>query len=103
MGPAGGQYRTLAALQRLFLLMGGCKLVTSAFLNRFNAGLLRFLSSCVQRAFEFPLSPWGIPKLYRRFRDVLVVDSTLVTVADALSGVFPGSRKNTHPAAIVTV
>ncbi|MFH1919572.1 MAG: hypothetical protein ABIP48_06805 [Planctomycetota bacterium] len=100
LGPAGGQYRTLASLQRIFQLMGNCKLVTSAFLKRFNAGLVQFLRLCAERAFARQHLQLGVPKLFRQFRDVLAVDSTLVTVTDALAHLFPGPRHNTCPAAI---
>jgi len=100
LGPAGGRYQTLAALQRVFQLMGGCKLVTSAFLKRFHCGLVRFLRACTERAFAHQQQRIGVPAIFRRFRDVLLVDSTLVAVTDALASLYPGPRKNTCPAAI---
>ena len=100
LGPAGGRYRTLAAMQRVFQLMGSCKLVTSAFLKRFHRGLVRFLRTCTERAFAYQQQRIGVPAIFRQFRDVLLVDSTLVAVTDALASLYPGPRKNSCPAAI---
>ncbi len=100
LGPAGGRYRTLASLQRVFQLMGSCKLVTSAFLKRFHDGLVRFLRVCTERALAQQQQRIGVPAIFRCFRDVLLVDSTLIAVTDALASLYPGPRKNTCPAAI---
>lgn len=100
LAPAAGVVSSLADLQRIFQAMSGFTLAPSAFQKRFCKKLVPFLAACAQRAFAVQLEAIATPEIFRRFREVLAIDSTLVALADVLAVVFPGPRTNTCPAAV---
>jgi len=92
LGPPAGAFSSLASLQRRFEAASAKKLATSSFLDRFSPALVRFLAACLDRAMEVKLRAWATPAVFERFRDVLVQDSTVVTLADTMARFFPGSK-----------
>lgn len=100
LAPAGGVAFTIAGFQALFQLMAGITLARSAFLGRFTQDFARFVKSCAERAMEVHFQAHMPPELFRHFSDVLAIDSSLVSLPDALAKVYPGSRKKTTPAAV---
>lgn len=90
LGPPEGAFASLASLQRRFEAAAAIGLARSSFLDRFSKALVRFLEACLDRAMEHALGRWACPPVLERFRDVLVQDSTVVTVADTLARFFPG-------------
>jgi len=92
LGPPAGAFVSLASLQRRFEAAAAITLARSSFLDRFSKALVRFLEACLDHAMEHSLSRWASPPVFERFRDVLVQDSTAVTVADTLARFFPGVK-----------
>ena len=100
LAPVGGSFCSLANLQRLYQVMAGHRVATSAYLRRFTAGAARFFAACALRALEVQLRLIAPPALFARFTDVLAIDSTLVALIDALATAFPGARTNSAPATV---
>ena len=99
LAPGSGAFASLAALQRRFRVASGFKLATSSFLKRFSPALVTFLDACFRRAVNHAIEPMVRPAIFRRYKDVLAIDSSLITLADSLAAVFPGPRNNNTPAA----
>ncbi len=92
LGPASGASSSLASLQRRFEAPAGIKLAPSSFLGRFSPDLVGFLRRCFERAVTASFQAWATPAIFKHFADVLVQDSTIITLADALARVFPGVK-----------
>lgn len=92
LGPSAGSFASIASLQRRFEAVAKLKLATSSFLDRFSSTLVKFLTACLERAMEAKLQSWATPAVFAQFRDVLVQDSTVVTLADTLARFFPGAK-----------
>lgn len=99
MAPVVGSCSSLADMQRLFQAMAGIVVGRSSFLRRFSKGLARFLTTCIRRAVEFQLHEIARISLFKSFKDVLAVDSTVMALSSFLARAFPGSRTNSCPAA----
>jgi putative transposase len=97
-GFATGRERTLAGLRRSYHRVAD-EIAPSSFYKRFNTSLAAFF----QRAVCYALEHLGLdhgPALqghFASFRDLMLVDSSLIQVHDLLQGVFRGTRK-TAPA-----
>ena len=92
LGPPAGAFASLASLQRRFELAAKLKLATSSFLDRFSQPLVRFLTACLDHAMDAKQRPWATPAVFTQFQNVLVQDSTVVTLADTLARFFPGAK-----------
>lgn len=92
---------SLANLHRAFQLRSGTRLARSAFWDRFTPAfehLVRtLLDAIVGRSRECRPK---LPAAFRAFRDVVVLDATVMKVDDALSGLWRGCRSNSVSAAI---
>lgn len=100
LGFAAGSTRTVAMLRRAFERSTGVTLVPSAFYDRFSPELVAFLKAAVAHALDhFRLAWKGLAASYDAFEDVMITDSTLIKLNDALARLFPGCRTNTSPAA----
>jgi putative transposase len=92
---------SLANLHRAFQLRSGTRLARSAFWDRFTPAfehLVRtVLDGIVGRSRECRPK---LPAAFRAFRDVVVIDATVMKVDDALSGLWRGCRSNSASAAI---
>lgn len=96
-----GTQRTLADLRRSYEKATGCRLSPSAFHDRFNPRLTRFLKTLMGQALESMAQ--GVARggraLVGPIREVLCIDSTVVRLHDALAGSFPACRTNHTQAA----
>ena len=99
MAPTVGACQSLADTQRLFHAMASVVVCPSSFLKRFNDGMVRFLMACIHRAIEYMSLEIARPELFRPFKDVLAIDSSVIALADGLANVFKGTRTNSCPAA----
>lgn len=86
--------RTLASLHRRYEKAGGKKLARSSFYKRFDRELVRFLHECVLHGIEeLARGPERVLKeRLRVFRDVLVQDSTVLRLHEALAKKWPATR-----------
>lgn len=99
LGFGVGSTRRISALRRAYQRSTGMKLVPSSFYDRFNTGLIAFLKGAIEHALgEFQLAFKGLSDRFDTFRDVMVIDSTVIKLHDALAKTFPGCRTNTAPA-----
>lgn len=92
---------SIAALHRSLMLRAGIRMARSAFFNRLSKEfeqLVRWvLDTVVERARERPAE---LPGTLSRFRDILVLDATVMKVDDGLCGLWRGTRTNSAKAAI---
>jgi IS4 transposase len=101
LGFTVGKKRTLASLRREYEKACGKSIVASAFYDRFTPVMAKLFKSILgdlmtgMTAAETELS--GV---LRSFRDVLLVDSTLIRLHDLLAKAFPASRTNHTLAAL---
>lgn len=100
LGFAAGGERTLAALRRCYERLSGVSLAPSSFYKRFSPALVRFL----RQAFEEGLGKLQAahPKLQgvlEEFREILLVDSSVIRLRDLLARSFPACRTNHTQAA----
>lgn len=90
----GREGQCIAAMRRIFMLRTDVKVARSAFYSRlstaFEALLGRLLDNLQRTAAAREVENCG---LLRGFRDVVVVDSTVVKVRDGLARIWKGTRK----------
>ena len=100
LGFGTGREHTLAGLRRTYERVTGKSLVPSSFYDRFSKELATMFRSVLRelmtRLAENEVSYGGI---LEGFRDVLVADATVVKLHRLLAQRFPGTRKNSSPAA----
>ena len=100
LGFGTGAERSVSALRRVFEQASGVLVVPSAFYGRFNGRLVKFLKAAISRGFEqFAAAASDVHERLKRFEDVMLVDSTLLKLHDALADSFPGVRTRTIKAA----
>lgn len=93
--------RTLAGLQRQYQLIADTEIAPASFFGRFSPNLVCFLRRLLADALAKFAGP-GLPgKLGTMFQDISIFDNTVVTLANSLFGIFPGTA--TEAAAKVTV
>ncbi len=92
---------SIAGLRRSLHLRAGIRMARSAFFDRltteFELLMKWVLDSTVERARQRPVQ---LPKRLDRFRDILVLDATVMKVDDRLRGLWKGCRSNSASAAI---
>ncbi len=94
-----GSTRKISGLRRGYQRSTGTALVPSAFYDRFNTRLVAFLKGAVEHALgEFRLTFQALSHRFDAFEDVMITDSTVIKLHDALAKVFPGCRTNNAPA-----
>jgi IS4 transposase len=90
LGFASGKVRTLTGLRRAYERATGTSLAPSAFYDRFTVGLTRLLQRLVLEAFDqLGRRTPRLRHVFRRFREVLVTDSTLIRLHNALEAHYP--------------
>jgi len=100
LGSSAGPERTVSTFRRIYEQATGVELAPSSFYERFKEPLVQFLKTAAHKALEnFAVAPSDVHERLKRFQDLILVDSTVIKLHDALSGVYSGSRKNTAPAA----
>ena len=100
LGFGVGSTRKISGLRRAYQRSTGETLVPSSFYDRFNKPLVDFLRATVEKALgQFRLTFQKLGVRFDHFEDVMITDSTVIKLHDALSKLFPGCRTNTSPAA----
>ena len=100
-GVGFGKERTLAGLRRAYETASGVRLVPSAFYDRFNPALLRFLQALVGRLIETLAPPsrrWSGE--LDSFKEVLATDATVIRLHRFLAKSYPSCRTNLGKAAL---
>ena len=94
-----GSTRKISGLRRAYQRSTGTTLVPSSFYDRFSTGLVAFLKAAVEHALaEFQLTFQELGDRFDSFKDVMITDSTVIKLHDALAKLFPGCRTNNAPA-----
>ena len=100
-GFAFGGERTLAALRRAYETATKTTLVPSAFYDRFDASLVRFLQAVVGQLLDGLTQPsHALAGEWAAFKEVVATDATVIRLHDFLAKTFPGSRTNHSKAAL---
>ncbi|RMG15977.1 MAG: hypothetical protein D6731_07210, partial [Planctomycetota bacterium] len=100
-GFAFGGERTLAALRRAYQTATGKSLVPSAFRDRFDASLVRYVQAAVGLVLDRLAEPTrALAGELAAFKEVLVTDATVIRLHDLLAKAFPGCRTNHTKAAL---
>jgi IS4 transposase len=87
-----GLMRQLATFKRTYQTISGVTISNAAFYVRFNKKLVVFLKAALERAFQEIHPVRRIKGALERFRDILLIDGTIVTLHDSLAKVFEGTR-----------
>lgn len=99
LGFGVGSSRSISGLRRAYQRSTGTTLVPSAFYDRFTTGLVDFLKATVEHALgEFRLAFQHLGDRLDTLTDVMITDSTVIKLHNALWRLFPGCRTNTAPA-----
>ncbi len=100
LGFGVGSSRNVSGLRRGYQRSTGTRLVPSAFYDRFNIRLIAFLKAAVEHALgDFRLAFQKLGDRFDAFKDVVISDSTVIKLHDALAKLVPGCRTNSAPAA----
>ena len=101
LGFGVGSARKISGLRRGYQRSTGTSLVPSSFYDRFNSHLVAFLKGAIEHALgEFRLAFQTLSKRFDAFKDILITDSTVIKLHDALAKHFPGCRTNSAPASV---
>lgn len=99
LGFGVGSARNLSGLRRAYHRATGTALAPSSFYDRFSVELVAFLTAAVEHALDgFRLAFQSLSGCLDAFEDVMITDSTVIKLHDALAKLFPGCRTNTSPA-----
>jgi putative transposase len=93
VGFAAGGKRTLASLRRLYEEAAGVSLVPSSFYLRFNeplAALFRAVLDELLTAVQAGRA--AMAGVLESFRDVVLIDATMIRLHDLLATAYPGTR-----------
>jgi len=100
-GYSFGEARTLAGLRRAYQTSTGTTLVPSAFYDRFDESLVRFMKAVVDLSLERTSeADRALVGVLGSFKEVLATDSSVVRLHALLAGDFPGCRTNHTKAAL---
>lgn len=90
LGFGASMQKTLAALRRRYCTISAQELAPSSFFDRFNDRLLAFLEAILQHLLTTTVRSELPRKVLTQFKDVLIIDSTIVRLLDSLAAIFPG-------------
>ena len=100
LGFGTGRERTLASVRRTYERVTGKSLVPSSFYDRFTKELERMFPAVLKELMsKLASNEVRYAGVLEGFRDVLVADATVVKLHRLLARRFPGTRKNSSPAA----
>lgn len=103
LGFTTGNERTLAGLRRAFEKASGRTITPSAFYDRFTPALARMMRAVLADLMAGTMAAeQKLDGILASFRDVLLVDSTLIRLNDLLAKSFPACRTNHTLAALKT-
>jgi hypothetical protein len=93
--------RSVAAARKRFVLGSGRSVARSSFWSRFTPGFAALVSWLLERLQQVALEQSARPVgALRCFQDIIAVDATVIKVHDRLATRWPGTRRNSRPAAI---
>lgn len=91
LGFGASMQKSLAALKKRYCIIAAESLAPSTFFDRFTPNLVLFLQAILRHLLENAVRS-GIPKkVLEHFKDVLIIDGTIVRLLDSLAKVFPGA------------
>jgi len=100
LGFGTGRERTLTGLRRTYQRLTGKSLVPSSFYDRFSTELARMFRAVLRELMtKLAASEVRYGGVLEGFRHVLVADATVVKLHRLLARRYPGTRKNSSPAA----
>jgi putative transposase len=105
LGLASEHTRTLAGLRRFFTSICKVTITSAAFQKRFTNAAAEMMERLFDRLLEkaLKLELKSLPARYRRFKDVIAVDSTVFALRDKLAKHFRGFKsKGTKAMARIT-
>lgn len=91
LGFGASMQKTLEALKKRYCTISGEELASSTFFERFTPSLLAFLEAIFQHLLAKTVRSTMPRKILDSFKDVLIIDSTIVRLLDALASTFPGA------------
>ncbi len=87
-----GLMRQLATFKRSYQTLSGTTISDAAFYVRFDKKLVAFLKAALERAFQEVHPVRVIKGALQRFKDILLIDGTIVTLHDSLAKLYEGTR-----------
>ncbi len=92
MGFGINMERTLAGLRRRMEVIADVDLMPSSFFDKFNASLVAFLEVILNHLIQ-NLAVSSLPRnVLTHFKDVYIIDNTIVQLQDGLAKLFPGVK-----------
>lgn len=91
LGFGASMQRTLAALRKRYCTISAEELAPSTFFVRFNDRLVAFLGAILEHLLATTVRSEIPRKVLDSFKDVLILDSTIVRLLDSLADIFPGA------------
>ena len=93
--------RTVSGLQRMYQSLAEEAVAFSSFYERFNHGLVAFLKEAVNRGLAELTKTENVrlSEKLRFFKDVTIIDNTVMKLHDALASTWKACRTNTGKAA----
>ncbi len=84
--------RQLATIKRSYETLSGTIFSNAAFYVRFDQKLVAFLKAALERAFQEIHPVRTLKGALQRFKDILLIDGTIVTLHDSLAKIYEGTR-----------
>lgn len=101
LGFSAGNHRTLAGLRRSFGKSTGRNVVASAFYDRFSPNFVKLLKKVLEALMNNLATDYAFLKeSFSHFQDILITDSSLIRLHDALEKAFPSIWTNHTKASI---
>lgn len=91
LGFGASMQKTLASLRKRYCIISAKELAPSSFFDRFTPSLIAFLSAVLQHLLSTMVRSELPRKILTQFKDVLIIDSTIVRLLDSLAAFFPGT------------
>lgn len=93
--------RTITGMKEAYEVYSGDTIAYSSFYERFNPGLVSFLKEAVNRGLEELTKGENVAlsKRLNMFKDVAIVDSTIIKLHDNLASTWEACRTNSNKAA----
>lgn len=91
LGFGASMQKTLASLRKRYCIISAKELAPSSFFERFTPSLIAFLAAVLQHLLSTMVRSELPRKILTQFKDVLIIDSTIVRLLDSLAAFFPGA------------
>ena len=100
LGFGTGKERQIAGMRRAYQASSGARLVPSSFYDRFTPSLVMYLKGVLEYLMERVSTPsHGLRGILKGFKDLLIVDTTVIRLHDVLKKAFAACRTNHTKAA----